>query len=88
MPKVILPKVTEYENYDSCRNDNYIVLPKDTDIHEVIKKCMESNSCGFARSSINDGKGKYYIRSPKKNRDHIIERLNAYDGVNFYVLDY
>jgi hypothetical protein len=88
--KVIQPKVTEYSNCNAYSGDNYIVLPKETKLHEVIQIAFESGCNGFARSSHNDLSGKYYIRSPDKTVDNIVYRLDnnlMTVGVNFYLLE-
>ena len=89
--RIIQPKVTEYSNCNAYTGDNYIVLPKETRLHEVIQIAFESNCYGFARSSNDDLSGKYYIRSPDKTVDNIIYRLDnnlKSVGVNFYLLEY
>jgi len=92
MNKIIIqPKVTEYVNCNVYSGDNYITLPKETKVHEVIQIAFESNCQGFARSSNDDLSGKYYIRSPDKLAQDMIERLESNKeskGVNFYVLEY
>ena len=89
--RIIQPKVTEYQNCNAYTGDNYIVLPKETKLHEVIQITFESGCKGFARSSNDDLSGKYYIRSPDKTVDNIIYRLDnnlKTVGVNFYLLEY
>lgn len=91
MNKIIQPKVTEYINCNVYSGDNYIVLPKETLISEVIQIAFESNCYGFARSSNDELSGKYYIRSPDKVSKDMSERLDTnkeIKGVNFYVLEY
>jgi hypothetical protein len=89
-PRVIQPKVTEYFNSNVYSGDNYLVLPRETPIHEVIQIAFESGCYGFARSSNDSLCGKYYIRSPDKLATDMIEKLNSNKeskGVNFYVLE-
>jgi aromatic ring-opening dioxygenase LigB subunit len=89
--RVIQPKVTEYINCNAYTGDNYIVLPKETRLDEVIQITFESKCYGFARSSHNDLSGKYYIRSPDKTVDNIIYRLDnnlKTVGVTFFLLEY
>ena len=89
--RILQPKVTEYTNVNSYSGDNYIVLPKETLLSDVISIAFESGCHGFARSSNDDLSGKYYIRSPDKTVDNIIFRLDnnlMTNGVNFYVLEF
>ena len=89
--RTLQPKVTEYTNCNAYSGDNYIVLPKETHLSEVIQIAFESGCKGFARSSHDDFSGKYYIRSPDKSVDNIVYRLDnnlMTVGVNFYVLEY
>ena len=89
-PRVIQPKVTEYSNQNVYSGDNYLVLPRETPIHEVIQIAFESGCYGFARSSNDSLCGKYYIRSPDKLAPDMVERLalnKEAKGVNFYVLE-
>jgi hypothetical protein len=88
--RIIQPRVTEYTNANVYSGDNYLILPKNTPIHEVIQIAFESGCHGFARSSNDPECGKYYIRSPDKLAADMITRLNTnaeYKGVNFYVLE-
>jgi len=88
--RVLQPKVTEYINCNAYTGDNYIVLPKETPLHEVIQIAFESKCNGFARSSNEDLSGKYYIRSPDKTVDNIVYRLDnnlKSVGINFYLLE-
>jgi len=89
--RILQPKVTEYTNCNAYSGDNYIVLPKETLLSEVIQIAFESGCNGFARSSHDDLSGKYYIRSPDKTVDNIIYRLDnnlMTVGVKFYLLEY
>ena len=79
------PKVTTHLNTDDCRRDDYIILPKTTDLNEV---CIEAGSHGFARSSNTQGRGKFYIRSPHKTVDLLYTKLINYKNVTFFIVEY
>lgn len=83
---IIQPKVTMYNNMDACRGDNYIVLPKTTELWQVIKRCFEENCSGFCRGSNIHGNGQFYIRSPDKNNIILESKLIDYPGVTFFIL--
>ncbi len=85
---IIKPKVFFYKNCDSCRTDDYIVLPKETPLDEVIDICFKEKCYGFARGSNTQGKGKFYIRSPHKNTQYIKQRIKIKDNVSFFILEY
>ena len=82
------PKVTAYLNTDACRRDDFIVLPKTTDLNEVIRVCVVAGSHGFARSSNTQGRGKFYIRSPHKTVDLLNTKLINYQNVSFFIVEY
>ena len=75
----IQPQVVSYSNIDACRNDNFEVLDK---------RCWEVGSHGFARSSLKDNCGKYYIRSPNKSTTLLESKLKEYKNVTFFIVNY
>ena len=85
MNTISQPKVTMYLNTDACRCDNYIVLPKTTDLKEVVRICVEAGCHGFARGSNTQGKGKFYIRSPHKTFD-LLQTID-YKNVSFFIVE-
>lgn len=82
------PLVISYNNYDACKCDNYITLPKETPISVVINTCFEAGCHGFARGSNVSGRGKYYIRSPKHSYQHLKSKLTPYENITFFTLSY
>jgi len=84
----IQPQVVSYSNIDACRNDNFEVLDKETPLSDVIKRCWELGSHGFARSSLKDKRGKYYIRSPNKSTTLLESKLREYNNVTFFIVKY
>ncbi len=87
MGTIIQPKVTMYINKDACRRDDYIVLPKTTPLEQVIKRCFEERCYGFSRSSLIQGKGKFYIRSPHKTSERLKNKLIDKKNITFFILD-
>ena len=84
----IQPEVVAHFNFDACRQDNFEVLDKQTPLSQVIKRCWELGSHGFARSSLKDGCGKYYIRNPSKNSSFLESKLKEYKNVTFFIVKY
>ena len=84
---VVQPKVTEYEDTDACREDNYIVLPRETPLNVVIETAFKQNCHGFARGSNTQGKGKFYIRSPHKTSELLKTKLKQQPNVSFFILE-
>lgn len=87
----IQPQVVEYLGSDACRQDDFEVLVKETSLSDVIKRCWELGSHGFARSSLKDKCGKYYIRTPTKSAEYIESKLvqsNYTKNVTFFIVKY
>ena len=82
------PKVTAYLNTDAMRCDDYIVLPKTTDLNEVIRVCVEAGCHGFARGSNTQGRGQFYIRSPHRTVDLLNTKLFHKKNVSFFIVEY
>ena len=85
---VIQPKVTMYLNTDACRCDDFIVLPKTTELKDVIQRCIDAGCYGFSRGSNTQGRGKFYIRSPHKTTTLLNAKLLPNQNVSFFVLEY
>jgi len=84
---VVQPKVTEYKDTDACREDNYIVLPRETPLNVVIETAFKQNCHGFSRGSNTQGKGKFYIRSPHKTPELLKTKLKQQPNVSFFILE-
>ena len=82
------PIVTEYNDTDAFRNDNYIVLLRTTDLAEVIRICVEAGSHGFARHSNTQGRGQFYIRSPCRTIDLLNTKLSYHKNTSFFIVEY
>lgn len=82
------PIVTEYNDTDAMRCDDYIVLPKTTNLSEVIRVCVEAGSHGFARGSNTQGRGQFYIRSPHRTVDLLNTKLFHKKNVSFFIVEY
>ncbi len=78
--------VIQYINTDSHRCDDYEVHSKTTPIEVVIKRCRELGCYGFTRGSNHEGRGKYYIRSPKHTADNLKAHMKPYKNVSLFVL--
>ena len=87
----IQPQVIEYPGTDACRQDDFEVLVKETPLSAVIQLCWKVGSHGFARSSLKDNCGKYYIRSPSKTAEYLESKLvqaNYTKNVTFFIVKY
>jgi hypothetical protein len=88
METVIQPKVSCYQNKDACRRDDYIILPKQTALCDVIERCFREGCYGFARGSNVQGKGQFYIRSLHKTNNLLKTKLIDRDNITFFILEY